>query len=112
MAFDRDDQTWLPDKYVEALVCERVAEPEVSDEERARKVLIEAAPLAARSIKWLALYSGNENVRLRAAQYIIDGVVGGTWKGSGSEDDLLLQFVAQLHEDEEDAIKKATQQLR
>jgi hypothetical protein len=94
--FDRHDQNWVPDALVNALVCERIADPEMSDEERARKTLTQTAPLAAQSIKWLALYSGNESVRLRASQYIIDGVVGGSFKAVGGEEDLLMELVGRL----------------
>lgn len=98
--YTRDSQEWLPDEEIELLVVERIARPEMTDAEQARDILTKAAPKAAASVAWLALYSNNENVRLRASQYIIDGVVGGTFKGTGGEDDVLMALVNKLAEND------------
>jgi len=99
---DRNDQEWLPDEALEIINCERITDPpERNDVDRAKTILERAVPMAAKSVAWLALHSGNEQVRLRASQYIIDGVIGGAWKTTGGEDDLLMALVNQLQENDD-----------
>lgn len=87
---------WIPDEALAALQCERVVHPEKTHEELARDILMSAAPMAAQSVAHLSVHAGNENVRLSAAKYIIDGVVGGGFKAQGSVDDMLLALVQGL----------------
>lgn len=98
--YTRDSQEWLPDREIELLNMERATEPELTDATHARKILSDAAPKAARAIAWMAVNSANESIRLRAAQYVIDGVVGGNFKAEGGEDDILLALVNQLQEND------------
>jgi len=93
MANDRD---WVPDEALAKLQCERIVAPDLTDEELARKILMTAAPMAAQSVAHLSVHAGNEATRLAAAKYILDGVVGGSFKVVGGQDDVLLALVAQL----------------
>jgi hypothetical protein len=90
------DDEWVPDEMLARLNMQRVVEAELTDEELARKILMQAAPGAAQSVAWLSSYAGNENVRLSAAKYIIDGVIGGGFKVTGGADDLLIALVNKL----------------
>lgn len=94
-------EEWVPDSALNYIKCERIAKPEVTDEERARNILTRAAPMAAMSVAYLAVSAAQENVRLAASKYIIDGVVGGGFKANGDEDDKLMQLLAQLAENDE-----------
>jgi len=93
---DLDDKDWLPDSALEALQIERTVQPDMTDEELARKILMTAAPMAAQSVAHLSVHAGAESVRLAAARYIIDGIVGGGFKTTGGTDDLLLALVSRL----------------
>ena len=95
-----NDRDWLPDEALANLQTERAVYPEKTNEELARDILMTAAPMAAQSVAHLAMYAGNENVRLAAARYIIDGVVGGGFKASGGQDDVLLALVKRLAEND------------
>jgi hypothetical protein len=90
------DDEWVPDEMLARCNTERVVEPELTDEEMARRILMTAAPMAAQSVAWLSVYAGAEQVRLAASKYIIDGVVGGGFKTTGGEDDILVALVARL----------------
>jgi len=90
------DDEWVPEEAIARLNEHRVVEVELTDEELARKILMQAAPMAAQSVAWLTSHAGNENVRLAASKYIIDGVVGGAFKTTGGEGDLLLALVSRL----------------
>lgn len=92
---------WVPDSVLDILKCEKIAAPDKTDEERAREILMQAAPAAAMSVAFLAVNAGQETVRLAASRYIIDGVVGGNFKKEGGEDDALMQLLAQLAENDE-----------
>lgn len=73
-----------------------------SYEDQTRNVIEEAAPAAAQSICGLALYSTNERIRLDAAKYVCDRVLGriGDEKQSGATAPLeaLLADVVQTAE--------------
>src|SRR5689334_1601338 len=92
----RYSEEWLPEAMIDALITERAVEPEMSDEEYARLILMRSAPKAAQSVAWLSMYSNNEQIRLKASQFILDGVLTGNFKGSGGEDDVLANLVQQL----------------
>jgi hypothetical protein len=91
---------WVPDEALAALQCERMVAPDKTHEELARDILMTAAPMAASSVAHLSVYAANENVRLSAAKYIIDGVVGGGFKAQGGQDDMLLALVSKLSEND------------
>lgn len=93
---------WVPDEELEKLKLERVVAPELTNAELAYDILSTSAPAAAQSVAWLALHAGQEAIRLKASQYIIDGVVGGGFKGASSGiDDMLVALVRQLSENDE-----------
>jgi hypothetical protein len=101
MATDEELRAWVPDEYLEALVTERVVEPDLTHEEQARKILMKAAPMAASSVAHLSVHGRDERVRFQAAKYIIDGVVGGGFKVEGGVDDTLMALVLRLQENDE-----------
>lgn len=70
---------WDSDEALEFLKMERQVNPteQLSDEGLTKKLLTEAAPIAAVSIINLAKSSSNDNTRLNASKYIIDSVFGG-----------------------------------
>lgn len=99
---DRNSQEWVPDSVLAMINAERVYAPAKSNEELAREILMNSAPMAAKSVAWLSAHATAEQVRLAASKYIIDGVVGGGFNVSGGADDLLMNLVAQLaHNDVE-----------
>lgn len=65
---------WDSDEALEFLKADRMVNPyeAMSTEQHTRKLLEDAAPLAAMSIINLAKSSGNDNTRLNAAKYIVD----------------------------------------
>ena len=100
-----DDREWLPDAALDALQCERAVQPDQTDEELARKILMTAAPMAAQSVAHLSVHASAENIRLAAAKYIIDGIVGGGFKASGGQDDMLLALVTRLQANDPEPAK-------
>jgi hypothetical protein len=92
-----DDQfAWIPDAAIANLQQERIVRPDKTNMELARELLTDAAPMAAQSLAWLSTHAANESIRLKASQYIIDGVVGGAWSAGNAGDDLLMALVSQL----------------
>jgi hypothetical protein len=86
---------------IEMMLAESVVEPEVTPEERARKILTKGAPMAAQSVVWLSKYAAQESVRLSAAKYIVDGVVGGGFKSNSVEDDTLIALLSRLEDNDQ-----------
>ena len=74
--------------------------PDRTNMELAREILTDAAPMAAQSLAFLSTHAANESIRLKAAQYIIDGVVGGSWSSGGAGEDLLMALVSKLAEND------------
>lgn len=65
----------------------------------ARRTMLDALPDALDTITELALLSGNPNVRLKAATYIADRVLGPVGKvGSNGESDPLAEMIAKLQD--------------
>jgi|SRR5262245_6951921 len=91
---------WIPEEAIAALQTERIVRPEKTNVELAMEILSENAPLAAMAVAQIATNSANESLRLKAAQYIIDGVVGGGFKGDGTIDDTLMALVQKLAEND------------
>jgi hypothetical protein len=90
------DHVWIPDDELEALNLERIAKPDQTDEELARAILMTAAPMAAKSIAHLSVHATAEQVRLAASKYIIDGVVGGGFKSTSEEGDILMGLLHRI----------------
>jgi NAD(P)H-hydrate repair Nnr-like enzyme with NAD(P)H-hydrate epimerase domain len=95
------DDVWQPQALIDMMLAESVVEPEVSPEEKARRILTKAAPIAAHSVAFLAKYASAEQVRLAASKYIIDGVVGGGFKSNSAEDDTLIALIKRLSDNDE-----------
>lgn len=73
----REAQDWLPEEAVAALnqeqqIMDRVETPAQS----ARRLFQENSPAAALSIIHIAMYGSNERLRLDAAKYVTDRVLG------------------------------------
>lgn len=102
---DRNSQDWIADSVLEAMQLERIAAPDLTDEEMARRILMTAAPMAAQSVAWLSVHATAEAIRLGASKYIIDGVVGGGFKGSDGQDDVLMALVAELARNDSEPIR-------
>lgn len=96
------DDVWQPQHLIEQMLAEDVVAPK-SSEEKAREILTKAAPLAAHSVVWLSKYASAEQIRLRASQYILDGVVGGGFKANGEGDDELIALIKRLQDNDEQA---------
>jgi CHAT domain-containing protein len=67
---------WDPDEALNALEAERQAFQDEQPEDRTRRLFKENADGAAMSIVHLAHHAVNENVRLKAAIYVSDRVLG------------------------------------
>jgi hypothetical protein len=100
----RNSPDWLPDEAVEALNMDRSFHPEESLAETARRIYHENAPAAATSVVHIALYGSNERVRLAAAMYVTDRVLGRVGEdvnvGKDSPLDLMIknmQKAAEVH---------------
>jgi hypothetical protein len=100
-----DDPDWLPDEAVEALNSERtILHTSETNAQTARRIFQENAPGAAASIAHIALYGSNERLRLDAAKYISDRVLGrvGDDLGQGEDSPLdamirSMQTAAEVH---------------
>lgn len=94
----RESQEWLPDEVLDIINTERVVREDEPgyNENSAKEIMRRAAPGAARSVSWLAMYSNNEQVRLKASQYVLDGVLGGKYAAGDSEDDVIAGLLAKL----------------
>lgn len=70
-----DDPSWLPDSAIDALNQERTLMSE-TPEQQARRLLKENTPSAVVAIIHIAMHGSNERLRLDAAKYITDRVLG------------------------------------
>lgn len=88
---------WDSDDAISALKMERTVHPDESSEQMTRRMLEEAAPLAAQSIIHLALHSGNDNTRLNASKYITDTVLDPAANGTNKQvwEDMIGDVVSQ-----------------
>jgi hypothetical protein len=81
------DDDWVSDDDIEALGLEKAVHGDESMTALAERMLVEAAPMAARTIVHLATNPGtNDRVRLTAAQYIMDRTCGKIGEGNKNED--------------------------
>ena len=67
---------WLADDALEALNIERSVRPDETHEQLSRRLLKENVPMATMSVINLALHGTNERLRLDAAKYVMDRVLG------------------------------------
>ena len=79
---------WDADEALSALEMESSVHGSESDAECATRILCENTPRAVLAIVHLAQHSANEQTRLRAAQYVVDRVLGriGENNPAGNED--------------------------
>jgi len=74
--FDDKSDGFIPEHALDALVDERSLHPEETNEQTARRLLKENAPIVAQSLLRLAIYSKSERTRLDAGKYVMDRVLG------------------------------------
>lgn len=89
---------WDSDEQLDFLKMERQVNPteQLTDEGLTKKLLSEAAPLAAQRIIHIATHGSNENTSLRAAQYVVDTLLAGDSGGAKSKiEELLGDVVSQ-----------------
>jgi L-rhamnose isomerase len=85
---------WDPDKALSDLDAERQAFADELPEDRTRRLFKENADGAAMSIVHLAHHATNENVRLKAAQYVTDRVLGRLQDASAlGDEDPFVRFM-------------------
>lgn len=75
-AMSDNDRSWIPDAAIEGLKMERSLNPGETDIELTRKLFRESAPAAATAIVHVALYGQNEKIRVDAAKYVVERVLG------------------------------------
>lgn len=68
--------TWVPDEAIAGLVMERRVLGDESQESQARRIFSETAAAAAASICHMAVHGTNERLRLDAAKYVVERVLG------------------------------------
>jgi hypothetical protein len=85
---------WDPDEALSNLEAERKAFDDEAPEDRTRRLFKENADGAAMSIVHLAHHAVNENVRLKAAQYVTDRVLGRIQDSTAlSDEDPFVRFM-------------------
>ena len=87
---------WDSDEALQFLTMEKSVHEDSGNEALTKRLLTEAAPMAAVSIINLSRSSGNDNTRLAASKYIVDRLLD----GDGGEDDPLASLIG-------DVVKKA-----
>lgn len=85
---DRDDASpvyawWVPEQAVKNISFEREMHPDESYSGLARRLLEENLPAAVMSIIHLAMNSPEEAIRLRAASYMTDQMLGSAKSSPG-----------------------------
>lgn len=71
---------WIPRKAIESLALEQGAHQDESYTQLARRLMEENLPTVVLGTIHLALYSPDEQIRLRAQQYITDHMLGPSHK--------------------------------
>lgn len=83
---------WDSDEALSFLTMEKSVHEDQNNEQMTRRLLTEAAPMAALSIINLSRNSSNDNTRLAASKYIVDTLIA----GDGGEDDPLAQLIGEV----------------
>jgi hypothetical protein len=99
------EKAWVSDSDLNALMMERTTGARLKGEgsespvAQARRMMQEAAPMAAASIIRLAQYSENETVRLRASQEVLNRAdeIGNGKDGKEPWADLLDTTAIEIH---------------
>lgn len=79
-----NEDTWVPDDALRALQMERDLSPSETQGELANRIFRENAPAAAASIVHTALHGTNERIRLDAAKYTVERLLGRVGDGNPS----------------------------
>lgn len=80
---------WDSDEALSFLTMEKSVHNDTDNEAMTKRLLTEAAPMAALSIINLSRSSANDNTRLAASKYIVDTLL----QGDGGEEDPLMGLV-------------------
>lgn len=91
---------WDSAEAIESLKMERSVHPEETNETLTKRILEQAAPMAAQSIVHLALHSTNDNTRLNAAKYVTDRLLDAeTESGKAVWERMMAEVIsdAELH---------------
>lgn len=67
-----DDNPWDSADALESLRMEQSVRPDETPEQMAKRILQEAAPMAAQRMVHIAMHSANDNTSLNASKYITD----------------------------------------
>lgn len=68
--------SWLPQTALDRMHADLILNEEMTRSQLAERTIQDAAPLAAYSIVDLAVSSEDENIRLKAAMYVLDRELG------------------------------------
>lgn len=68
--------SWLPQTALDRMQSDLILNEEMTRSQLAERTIQDAAPLAAYSIVDLAVSSEDENIRLKAAMYVLDRELG------------------------------------
>jgi hypothetical protein len=71
-----DRREWISDEALESVKLNRALHPEESLAEATRRVFRENSPIAAQAIAHIAIHDPNTRVRLDAAKYVVERVLG------------------------------------
>lgn len=71
-----DTSGWDPDAALNSLVSEELVYGEANEREAAGRIFTEALPMAAKAITHLARFSKNEQLRFKAATYVVERNIG------------------------------------
>ena len=94
-----DNSVWVPDDALQSLVTERELHEGETEEQMARRLLIENVGAATLSIINVALHGSTERTRLDASKYVVERVLGrvgdDAFGGTRSPAELLIEEVTQ-----------------
>ena len=96
---------WDPDAALSNLAMEKSLD-NGDDVVTAARVFRENAVPAAQSIVHLALYSGNESLRFRAAQYVIERNMGRVQDGQPVDNDPLTTLFGAVTREAEAVVRR------
>lgn len=99
MADDDDDEGWVPDDALLALIMEKERFPGETNSKTATRLLDENAPIVAQSMIRLAIHSKSERTRLDAGKYVLDRILGPVSSPAlASEDSPITQLINEITE--------------
>jgi hypothetical protein len=103
--FEKVAQTWEPEKVIDGLILDELAQPETTTWERGKTELENFFPLAIRSVGQLAMFATSERTRLNAAKFIIGANIS-LRKVQAQEDEGPLAKMLQKFEEEANKLRE------